>query len=96
MGYLLVFLIAAAVGVAVYALTVRGQLPTSATDRGTASGTTATPPPGDYVPVTGWRPDWQSRLTGLLGLLLAVLLGAAAIALASYLGGRFVVRLLGG
>jgi hypothetical protein len=94
MGYLLVFLIAAAVGVAVYALTLRGQLPTSTGAGG--SGTPAPPPPGDYVPVTGWRPDWQSRLTGLLGLLLAVVLGAAAIAIAAYAGGRFLVRMLGG
>lgn len=97
MGYLFVFLIAAAVGVAVYAITLRADSSAGATEVGSPAGASAaSPPPGDYVSVTGWRPDWQSRLTGLVGLLLAVLLGAAAIAVIVYAGGSFVVRLLGG
>jgi hypothetical protein len=94
MGYLFVFLIAAAVGVAVYAITLRSDAPLTSAGSAPDPGTAA--PPGDYVTVTGWRPDWQSRLTGLLGLLLAVILGAAAIAVSLYLGGSFVARLLDG
>lgn len=97
MGYLFVFLIAAGVGVAVYAITLRADTSAGAAEASSPAGTSAaSTPPGDYVTVSGWRPDWQSRLTGLVGLLLAVLLGAAAIAIIVYAGGSFLARLLGG
>lgn len=98
MGYLIVFLIAAGVGVAVYAITLHNDAGGPALPSAEAAAPAAgTPPPGgEYVTVTGWRPDWQSRLTGLLGLLLAVVLGAAAIATLLYAGGSLLGRLLGG
>lgn len=102
MAYLVVFLVAAAVGVGVYAITLRNPAPTAADfaglpeptpeDAGARSlaGTRAT------VTVSGWRPDWQSRLTGFLGLLVAVVLGAGAVAFLSYVVVKLLVAKLGG
>jgi hypothetical protein len=90
-GYLLVFLVAAGVGVAVYAITLRDGLQPipgfGEPDR----------PPTDtaYVSVTGGKPDWQSRLTGLFGLIVAVVLGAVALAAVLYIAIGTIVRLLG-
>jgi hypothetical protein len=97
-AYLLVFLIAAAAGVAVYALTVRAPAATPAAAAALeVAGLTGegSPAEGTYVNVSGWRPDWQSRLTGLLGLTVAIVLGAAAIALVTYLGFSYLFRVLG-
>jgi hypothetical protein len=90
-GYLLVFVIAAGVGVAVYALTLRdGMQP--------IPGFSEPDPPkpeGSYVSVAGGTPDWQSRLTGLLGLVVAVVIGAVALAAVLYISIDTIVRLLG-
>jgi hypothetical protein len=93
MGYLVVFVIAAGVGVAVYAITLRNP-PAMAAPIGPGSAPSA-PGGSGYVPVAGWRPDWQSRLTGLLGLAIAVVVGAAALAFATYVGVSSVLKLFG-
>jgi len=90
-GYLIVFAIASAVGVAVYAVTLREEaqpLP-GLTDLQSQT------PAGTYVSVAGGKPDWQSRLTGLLGLFVAVIVGAAALAAVLYISFQSVFRLLG-
>ena len=91
MGYLIVFVIAAGVGVAVYAITLRNPpVPVAPARSGSAPGAAG----GSYVSVSGWQPDWQSRLTGLLGLTIAVVVGAAALAFATYLGVSALFKLL--
>ena len=52
------------------------------------------PPGGAYVPVTQSRPYWQSRLSGLLGLAIAVTVAAISSAVALYSLGHLVARLL--
>ncbi len=97
MGYLIVFVVAATVGVAVYVATLRAPVPTvAATARAGDRGSAASLAGGSYVAVAGVRSDWQTRLTGLLGLLVAVVVGAAALATALYLSVSFLVRLFGG
>jgi hypothetical protein len=92
-GYLIVFVIASIVGVAVYALTLReGLLPLPTAGE---PGAAASRPEGTYVSVAGGRPDWQSRLTGLIGLVVAVVLGAVALAAVLYVSISSVVRILG-
>jgi hypothetical protein len=51
--------------------------------------------PDTTVPVVGSGLSWHSRVNGVLGLVVAVGLGAAAIALAMYGLGAFIVRLIG-
>lgn len=51
--------------------------------------------PDTTVPVVGSGLSWHSRLNGVLGLLVAVGLGAAAIAFAMYGLGSLIVRLIG-
>jgi hypothetical protein len=91
-GYLIVFVVAAGVGVAVYALTLRDATFTVA-GPGEPSRSA---PDGTYVSVSGGTPDWQSRLTGLVGLLVAVVIGAVALAAVLYLSISAVVRLVSG
>lgn len=100
MGYLWVLIVAAVVGVAVYVVTLRaepgalhgfeqGPEPKAGT---ALSGTD----PGAYVPVMGGRPDWQSRLTGVFGLAVAVAIGSAALAVVVVMGYSMLARLIGG
>lgn len=92
MGYAFVFLVAVAVGVGVYVTTVRGD---RAVTEGFGTGTD--PGAGDagtYVPVAPGRPDWQSRLTGFLGLVIAVVVGAIVLAFTLYAGVEWLVKLV--
>lgn len=90
MAYAFVFLVAVAVGVGVYVTTVRSDRPV-AQGFGSASESPV-PEPGVYVPVTSARPDWQSRLTGFLGLVIAVVVGAILLAFTLYTGVEWLVR----
>jgi hypothetical protein len=47
-----------------------------------------------YVTVTDLRSTWESRLTGALGLVIAIIVGAVALAMGTYLGVVFLVKLL--
>lgn len=91
MAYAFVFLVAVGVGVAVYVTTVRSGGPVAASSFGTAEP--VPPDPGLYVPVTPAKPDWQSRLTGFLGLVIAVVTGAVLLAFTLYTGVDWLVRL---
>jgi hypothetical protein len=51
--------------------------------------------PGTAVPVVGTRLSWHSRLGGVLGLIVAVGIGAVAVALAAYAAGSMLARLVG-
>jgi len=51
-------------------------------------------PEAGSIPVVGVRPSWHSRLGGALGLLVAVGLGAIAIAGTLYLAGTMIARLI--
>jgi hypothetical protein len=53
-------------------------------------------PEAGSIPVVGVRPSWHSRLNGAMGLIVAVGLGAIAIAGALYLAGSMVARLISG
>jgi hypothetical protein len=99
-GYIIVALLAVAVGVAVYwvamrfAPVAREPEPQAAPDTGfvddvgtpAAVPTPVAPPEGGaYIPVSDVRPSWQRRVVGLIGLLIAIVVGAAAAAFALYL-----------
>jgi hypothetical protein len=92
MGYAFVFLVAVGVGVAVYVTTVRSSRPV--TQGFGPAGEPASPEPGTYVTVSSARPDWQSRLTGFLGLVIAVVAGAIVLAFTIYAGVDTLVRFI--
>jgi hypothetical protein len=46
------------------------------------------------VTVSSARPDWQSRLTGFLGLVIAVVAGAIVLAFTIYAGVDTLVRFI--
>jgi hypothetical protein len=97
MAYLLVLVVAAAVGAAAFRATLReGAAPTAAARAGSTQpvGVPVSSPEQSYVPVTDFRSTWESRLTGALGLVIAVIVGAVALALGTYLGVLFLVKLL--
>jgi len=91
MAYAFVFLLAVGVGVGVYITTVRSGGSVAAGFSGAAEP--VPPDPGLYVPVTPAKPDWQSRLTGFLGLVIAVVTGAVLLAFTLYTGVDWLVRL---
>jgi len=96
MAYMLVLVVAAAVGAAAFRATLRqGAAPTAAHARSAQPvGVPVALHEQSYVPVTDFRSTWESRLTGALGLVIAIIVGAVALALGSYLGVLFLVKLL--
>lgn len=112
-GYLVVALLAVAVGVGVYLVAMRFAPPPGDPERAPAGadagfvpddagGIAAQGPPRDapvgssYIPVTPSRPSWQRRVVGLIGLLIAIVVGSAAVAFALYLLVQFITRLATG
>jgi len=97
MAYLLVVLVAAAVGAAAYLMTLRQGAAHAAPGPPRANRPVGVPVPGSgqtYLTVTDTRLDWESRLTGALGLVIAVIAGAAALAFSTYAGASLLVRLI--
>jgi hypothetical protein len=94
MAYLLVLLVAAAVGAAAYRATLRGTAAPTAAARRPPVGVPVPVTGQSYVPVTDVHATWESRLTGALGLVIAIVVGAVALALGTYLGVAFVVKLV--
>ena len=93
MAYLMVVVIAAAAGAAVYLLTLRsGAIPAGGDPSPPASHDPVTG--GSYVPLVSAATDWESRLTSALGLVIAVIVGAVALAASTYLGFSFLARLV--
>jgi hypothetical protein len=100
MTYLLVFVVAVAAGIAVYVSTVRSgpaELQGFGPETGPSMGEQPISEPGGaYIPVTGGRPDWASRLTGFFGLAVAIVVGSAALATAIVIGWSLLSSLIGG
>jgi hypothetical protein len=48
-----------------------------------------------YVPVSTTHQDWATRLTGLLGLLVTVVVGAVVLALSVYLSVGWLAHKIG-
>ena len=109
MGTLLVLVIAVGVGVLVYRLTAgpdaveaqgRGTPGPATRAPGSAGDATPTPPPDrpveapeGYIPVAPGRASWHSRLGGAMGLVIAVAVGAIALALSVWALVEFVSRM---
>ena len=97
MAYLFVVLVAATVGAAAYLMTLRQGAAHAAAGPPRANHPVGVPVPGSgqtYVTVTDTRLDWESRLTGALGLVIAVIAGAAALAFTTYAGASLLVKLV--
>ena len=97
MAYLFVVLVAAAVGAAAYLMTLRQGAAHAAARPSGANQPVGVPVPGSgqtYLTVTDTRLDWESRLTGALGLVIAVIAGAAALAFTTYAGASLLVKLI--
>lgn len=102
MGTLLVIAVAVGVGVLVFRLTAGGVEPARTLDRATegadAGPERASPEvlevPQGYIPVAPGAPSWHARLGGAMGLLIAVAIGAIALALSLWALVSLVGRLL--
>jgi hypothetical protein len=88
MGYVVVFVLATGVGAAVYLVTTRGGIPFG---RGAGAVATEGGPAAFGTPHT----DWQTRVTGLVGLAIAVILAAVVLAAAVYAVGSAVGKAVG-
>ena len=102
MGYLIVFVVSAGVGLAVFFVALRGTGAVGAPGFGEPASATAggAPPPDpapgmSYVPVQESRHDWQARLTGVLGLLVSVAVAGIALAISLYAIGVLIGKLFG-
>jgi hypothetical protein len=98
-GYIVIVALSVAVGVVVYHLTA--QMPVREEGRemwvGAAPAEQAPPPPPsnfERLSISHDRLTWHDRLTGTLGLVVAVAFGAGALAFAIYLAGSTVIALL--
>jgi len=105
LGYVLVVLIAAGAGYGVYFIAMQVGAPPRPTrdveewkGTGTSHEESLEELPmegGAYAPVAPPDvPSWHSRLNGAVGLLLAVSLAAATLAIAIYQLGHFFARLM--
>jgi hypothetical protein len=105
-GTLLVLVIAVGVGVLVYRLTAgpeaaaaSGSGEPEADDDARSGGDATSPPdrpvepPEGYIAVAPARADWHSRLGGAMGLVIAVAVGAIALALSVWALVEFVSRM---
>ena len=104
MEYALVFLSALLVGAIVYWATLRQEQrgPAAPDDEGSLSAAVEGAPPAPaaqpgmvYVPLTTATRTWETRVSGIVGIIVVVTLSAAALALALYLGGSFIANLFG-
>jgi hypothetical protein len=99
-GYVLIFALSVAVGVVVYRAS--GRIPVVERDprmwTETAPADPATPPrpPTNFerLSISYDRLTWHDRAIGVLGLVVTVAIGAAALASALYLVGRAAAALL--
>jgi len=63
--------------------------------KGADPETPPTPAPGTaYIPVVPTRGSWQSRLGGVMGLVIAVVIAAATTAFVLYQAGHIITKLL--
>jgi hypothetical protein len=97
-GYVLIVGLSVAVGAVVYRVAGRVPLPEEGPE-GWAGGPEPAAPPApptnfERLSVSRERRSWHDRAIGILGLVVAVALGAAAVAFSLYLVGRVVLALL--
>ena len=101
MAYVMVLFAALVSGALVFWLTLRAGR--SDEDGGNGRGgslpdlSSGAPYPGDadvYVPVGSDQPSWQTRVIGVLGLLIAITLAAAVLAFSLYQVGSVLAKLL--
>jgi len=104
MEYALIFLSALLVGAIVYWATLRQEQrgPAAPDEQGDLSAAAEGAPPAPaaqpgtvYVPLTPAIRTWETRVSGVVGILVVVTLSAVVLALVLYLGGSFVVSLFG-
>ena len=94
MAYVLVLLVAAAVGGGVYFFTLRrGPIPLPFF--GSEAPAVPTETMGSSYVSVSTRPDWQQRVTGILGLAVTVVIAAVALASSVYVSVSWLVRLIG-
>jgi hypothetical protein len=98
-GYVVIVALSVAVGVVVYHLTARMPVREEGPEMwvGAAPAEQApAPPPSNFerLAISHDRLTWHDRLTGTLGLVVAVAFGAGALAFAIYLAGSTVIALL--
>jgi len=99
-GYVLLIAISVAVGVAVYRLTENMPVHVQEDPEswvGAAPAEQAPPPPPtnfERLSISHDSLTWHDRIIGSLGLVVAVAVGAAALAFALYLVGSTVIALL--
>jgi hypothetical protein len=108
LGYIVVVLVALGVGAGVYRFSMdfgaardasvveewKDDPAPSAGGFGAGGEVPASPSGRSYIPIAPGRPSWQSRLGGVMGLVVAVSLAAAALALGLYEIGSLIARLL--
>ena len=97
MAYLIVVALSLLVGGGVYAATVRAgregpaAIGFGAGDSETEGGGSDGPGPGyTYLRVATRGPSWRDRVQGFVGLVVLLVVGAAALALAAYQLGHIV------
>ena len=109
-GTLLVLVIAVGVGVLVYRLTAGPEAvgapgapdpDAGEPDTWTGGGSTPPPehpvePPEGYIPVAPGKASWHARLGGAMGLVIAVAVGAIALALSVWALVELVSRMFAG
>jgi hypothetical protein len=105
MEYVLILATSVGVGVLVYRLSVRVGRASRSASAGAVAETfddapgeqafAAEPAPGTaYLPVFTSAPSWQTRLIGLIGLVLMVAAAGTLLAIALYQAGALIARLL--
>ncbi len=95
MRYLIVFFIAAGIGAAVYFLSVREES-ANADDAGFGDEMRSGATTGQaYLPLSTTHQDWATRVTGLLGLLITVVVGAVGLAVSVYLSVGWLAHKIG-
>jgi hypothetical protein len=101
MAYVIVFTSAFVTGALVFWLTLRaGRANFADANDGDGflpealAGPAGSPGAGTYVPLGSDRRSWQTRTVGVLGLLIAVTLAAALLALTLYQTGSAIARML--
>jgi hypothetical protein len=103
LGYVLIIAISVAVGVGVYRLMANLPVPDIERDpemwAGAARGAAPLAPPApptnfERLSISHDRLTWHDRIIGSLGLVVAVAVGATALAFAVYLAGSTLIGLL--
>jgi hypothetical protein len=102
MEYVLILATSVGVGVLVYRLSVRVGGASRSSSVGAvapayddAQGEPVSPGAGTaYLPVSTSAPSWQTRLIGLIGLVLMVAMAGALLAVALYQAGALIARLM--